>query len=68
MRLYIDEFSTLFSSCEDYYTIDEREESVVFTHTDVEAGMMLSATLTLQDVACLAVRPTVDFHAESFAF
>ena len=67
-RLYVDKFATLFAGCEYDSTIDKCEESVVFTHTDVETGMVNSATLTLDDVSCFAEGATEDFHTESFAF
>lgn len=55
MGLYVDELASFLTCGEDYYAIDEGEESVVFAHTYVETGMVLSAALALQDVAGLAV-------------
>jgi hypothetical protein len=55
MRLYIDESATLFTGGEHYYSIDESKESVILTHTYVKTGVMLSATLTFDNVAGFAV-------------
>ncbi len=63
MRLYVDELAAFFSSGENHDTVDKGEEGVVFTHTYVEARMMLSAALALDDVAGFALRSTEDFHA-----
>ena len=68
MGLHVDELAAFLTGGEHHYAIDQSEESVVLAHADVEAGVVLSATLTLDDVACLAVRSTEDFHAEAFAF
>lgn len=67
-RLNIDKFATLLTCCEHYCSVDKGEESVVFTHTYVETGMVNCSTLTFEDVSCLAVGTTEDFHTESFAF
>ena len=66
--LNVDELATFLASGENYHTVDEGEESVVLTHTDIEAGVMLSAALTFDDVAGFAVRPAIDFDAQTFAF
>ena len=55
MGLNVDEFASFFTGGENYDAIDKSEESVVLTHADVKTGMVLSATLTLDDVACFAV-------------
>lgn len=68
MGLHVDELATLFACGEHYNSVDEGEQSVVFAHAYIQSGMMLSATLTLQDVSGFAVRPTEDFHTKSFAF
>ncbi len=68
MGLYVDKLTTFLACSEHYNAIDEGEESVVFAHAYVETRMMLSAALTLDDVAGLAGRPTEDFHAKAFAF
>ena len=68
MGLHVDELAA-FLACSEYHcTVDEGEESVVLTHSDVETRVMHRATLALQDVACLAVRATKYFNTESFAF
>ena len=53
--LYVDEFAPFFACCEDYHSVYECEECVVFAHSYVEAGMVLSAALTFDDVAGTAV-------------
>ncbi len=68
MGLHVDELASLFTGGEYHYAINQSKESVVLAHADVEAGVVLSATLTFDDVACLAVRSTEDFYAEAFAF
>ena len=70
LRLYglnVDVFSSFLSGSEHHITVNESEESVVLAHTDIQAGMMLCAALTLDDVAGFAIRPTEDFDAEAFA-
>lgn len=68
MRLDVDEFTTFLTGGEYHHAINESEQSVILAHTYIETGMMLGATLTLQDIAGLAVRPTEDFNTKSFAF
>lgn len=68
MGLDVDVFAALFAGGEYYYTVDKSEEGVILAHSDVEAGMMLCATLALDDVASLAVGSAEDFYAEAFAF
>ena len=68
MRLHVDKLAPLFAGRENHDSIDESEKGVVFAHSDVEAGMMLSATLTLDDVAGFAFAAAEDFHTETFAF
>lgn len=53
--LHVDVFATLLACGEHYNTVDKSEDSVVLAHSDIEAGMVLCATLTLDDVACLAL-------------
>ena len=67
MGLNVDELSAFLTGGEYYNAINKSEESVVFTHAYVQTGMMLSTTLTLDDVACLAVRTPKDLDAEAFA-
>lgn len=68
MGLDVDELAPLLAGREHYYSVDESEESVVFTHTYVQTGVVLSAALALQDVAGLAVRTSENFDSEAFAF
>ena len=68
MGLNVDIFTSFLTCSEYYYTIDKGEESVVLTHAYVKAGVMLSAALTLDDVAGFTVGSTKDFDAEAFAF
>ena len=53
--LNVDELASLFAGRENYDTVDESEKSVVFTHANVKTGVVSCATLTLQDVASLAL-------------
>ncbi len=66
--LHVDELAALFACGEHDYAVNESEERVVLTHAHVEARVVLSATLTLDDIAGFAFRSTEDFHAEAFAF
>ena len=68
MRLDVDILASLLTGSEHHYPVDEGEECVVLTHAYVEARVMLSATLALDDVAGLALAATEYFHTESFAF
>lgn len=67
-RVYVDEFASAFSFGEDYSTVDESVESVVFAHTYVQTGMVNCATLTFDDIARFGILATEYFDAESFAF
>ena len=53
--LHVDELAACLTGGEHYYAVDEGEESVVLTHAYVETGVVLSATLTLDDVAGFAL-------------
>lgn len=66
--LHVDELAATFAFGEDNNTINESEDSVILTHTHVETGMMSSATLTLDDIACFAALTTENLYTESFAF
>lgn len=55
MGFYIDELTSFLTGREYYHTVNKSEECVVLAHSDIEAGMMHRATLTLQDVAGFAV-------------
>lgn len=68
MGLHVDELAAILTCGESYYTIDKGEEGMILTHTDVETGMVNSATLALEDVTGFAVRSTKNFHTESFTF
>ena len=68
MGLNVDKFSAFFTGRENYNAIDQRDESVVLTHAYIKTGVMLGATLTLDDIACFAVATPEDFDAEAFAF
>ena len=66
--LYVDELTTFLACSEEYSTVDEGEEGVVFTHTYIQSRVVLSATLTLDDVAGLAFAAAEDLYTKSFAF
>ena len=68
VRFYIDELTAFLTGREDNDAVDEGEQGVVLAHADVEARVVLSAALTLDDVAGFAVGATEDLHAEAFAF
>ncbi len=53
---------------EAYGTINQCEERVVLTHTNVLTWIVNSAALTNDNVACLRYLTTEKFNAESFAF
>ena len=51
VRLNIHVFSSLLTNREDYDAVNEGEESVVFAHTHIQTRVVLSATLTFDNVA-----------------
>ncbi len=53
--LHVDELATLFAGGEHHNSVDEGEKSVILTHAYVKTGVVHSATLTFDDVTCLAV-------------
>lgn len=53
---------------EDNGAVNESVESMVFAHPHVQAGVVNRTALTLDDVACLSLLATENFHTESFAF
>ena len=53
--LYVDELASFLTGRENYDTVYESEECVVFADAYVEAGVVGCAALTLQDVASLAL-------------
>ena len=57
-RGYVDEFATVAAFGEHNDAVDEGIDCVVFAETYVKAGVVLSATLALDYVACLAVLAT----------
>lgn len=65
--LNVDEFTSFLAGGEHNHTVDQCEKCVVLTHADIQSGMVYCSTLTLQDVASLAVRATKNLHSESFA-
>ena len=67
-RLYVDELATFLALGEYYETVDESEDSVVLAHSDIKTGMVLCATLTLDDVAGFAMLTAENLYSESFAF
>ena len=52
---------------EDNSAVNQSEEGVVFTHTNVLAWIVYGATLTNNDVACLSHLTAIEFYTESFA-
>ena len=67
-RSNVDELASTLTSSELYSTVNQSVDCVVFAHTNVEAGMVNSATLTLDDVACFATLTAENLNTESFAF
>lgn len=67
-RLDVDELAAFFALCEDNYTINESEKSVVLAHANVEARVVYGATLTFDDVTGFAMLTTENLYSESFAF
>jgi hypothetical protein len=65
---HIDELAALFTGSKYYNAVDECEDSVVFTHTYVQTGVVYCTTLTFDDVTGAAVAATKDFNAQAFAF
>ena len=65
---YVDKRAALFAFGEDNCTVNESVESVVFAHTHVQARVVNSTTLTFEDVACLSLLATENFHTESCGF
>lgn len=68
MGFYVNELAALFTGREHYHSVDESEQCVILTHSDIKAGMMLSSALTLDDITSFAVGATEDFNTKSFAF
>lgn len=66
--LHVDELAAFLAFGENNNTVDQSEDGVILAHTYVKAGVMNCATLTLDDVACLAVLTTENLYTESFAF
>ena len=50
----MDILSAFLTGREHYDSVNKSEESVVLTHTDIQTGMVLSATLTFDNVASTA--------------
>ena len=46
-------------------TVNKSIERIVFANTYTVAGVVMSTTLANDDVACLYLLATPDFHAES---
>ena len=67
-RSYADERLTLSLLGEDYRTVYQSEEGMVFADTYILTRIVNSAALTDDDVACLSELTTEKFDAESFAF
>ena len=54
MGLHVDKLAACLAGGEHNHAVDEGEDGVVLTHANVQTGMVLSATLTLDDVAGFA--------------
>lgn len=67
-RLYIDVFTSFLAYSEYHCAVDKSVNSVVFAQTDVFAGVVLCATLTFDDVACLGELAAEELQTETFAF
>lgn len=68
MGFNVDEFASFLTGREHNNAIDESEESMILTHTDVKAGVMLGTSLAFEDISGFAVGAAEDFHTKSFAF
>lgn len=68
VRSYIDEAASVLPFRENYHAVNQRVDSVVLTHAHILAGVVYSATLTLDNVACLAVLTAENLNTKSFAF
>ena len=66
--LNVDKLAAFLAFGEDNLAVDESEEGVVLTHAYVKAGVVDSATLTLEDVAGFAILTAENLYSESFAF
>lgn len=67
-RSDVDEFTSFFTGGEHNCAIDKSIQSVIFTDTYIQSGVVLGTTLTFQNVAGFAVLAAVNFDAEAFAF
>ncbi len=67
-RLYVDVLAAFFADSKYYCAINQSVDGVVLAQAHVLAGVVLCATLTLDDIACLGELTAKDLHAESFAF
>lgn len=52
MRLYAHDAAVAVTTLEAHYTVNKSEESVVFTHSHVLAGIVHCSALTNDDVTC----------------
>lgn len=66
--LHVDILAAFLTGGEEHYTVNESKESMVFAHTYIKPGVMLSATLTLDDIAGFAFAAAENFNTKSFAF
>lgn len=64
----VDKLTSFLAHCEHNHSVDKGEESVILSHTYIEAGMMLCTSLTLENVSGAAVGASENFHTQSFAF
>ena len=64
----VDETATVATLGEEDCAVDQCVDCVVLAHAYVEAGVVDSAALALDDIAGLGELAAEDFNAESFAF
>ena len=64
----VDEATSVATFGEEYGAVDERVEGVVLADAYVEAGVVDSAALTLQDIAGLAELAAKNLNTQTFAF
>ena len=68
LRIDVDETATVFAFGEDNHTVNESVDGMILAHAYVEAGMMYSTTLTLDDIARFSALTAKNLNTESFAF
>ena len=62
----VDKPAPFLASSEHYCAVYECIDGMVFAHAHIKAGMVNSAALALDDIACLSLLATENFYSESF--